>query len=134
MQEKRIKWKELKLTIEHGTLVLLDENGVNIGMTRRYGRAIGKCCFEDDISEVRLNAETLAEEKWSKRASSYIQKMSFAYSEIMGWDFNSVEKSYSSKAVFLRAYDAYFSWTSDFFEENREIWHDVNLWDEASHI
>lgn len=90
-----------------------------------------QCCFEDDISEVRFNAETLAEEKWSKRASSYIQKMSFAYSEIMGWDFNSVEKSYSSKAVFLRAYDAYFSWTSDFFEENREIWHDVNLWDEA---
>lgn len=44
MQAKRIKWKELKLTIEHGTLVLLDENGVNIGMTRRYGRAIGKAC------------------------------------------------------------------------------------------
>ena len=42
MQAKRIKWKELKLAIEHWRLVFLDESGVNIGMTRRYGRAIGK--------------------------------------------------------------------------------------------
>lgn len=42
MQAKRIKWKELKLAIEHWKLVFLDESGVNIGMTRRYGRAIGK--------------------------------------------------------------------------------------------
>ena len=42
MQAKRIKWKELKLAIEHGKLVFLDESGVSIGMTRRYGRAIGK--------------------------------------------------------------------------------------------
>ena len=42
MQAKRIKWKKLKLAIEHGRLVFLDESGVNIGMTRRYGRAIGK--------------------------------------------------------------------------------------------
>ncbi len=31
-----------KLAIEHWRLVFLDESGVNIGMTRRYGRAIGK--------------------------------------------------------------------------------------------
>lgn len=42
MQAKRIKWEELKLAIEHWRLVFLDESGVNIGMTRRYGRAIGK--------------------------------------------------------------------------------------------
>ena len=42
VQAKRIKWKELKLAIEHWKLVFLDESGVNIGMTRRYGRAIGK--------------------------------------------------------------------------------------------
>jgi transposase len=42
VQAKRIKWKELKLAIEHWRLVFLDESGVNIGMTRRYGRAIGK--------------------------------------------------------------------------------------------
>ena len=42
MQAKRIRWKELKLTIEHWRLVFLDESGVNIGMTCRYGRAIGK--------------------------------------------------------------------------------------------
>ena len=42
MQAKRIKWKELKLAIEYCRLVFLDESGVNIGMTRRYGRAIGK--------------------------------------------------------------------------------------------
>ena len=42
MQAKRIKWKELELAIEHWRLVFLDESGVNIGMTRRYGRAIGK--------------------------------------------------------------------------------------------
>ena len=42
VQAKRIKWKELKLAIEHWKLVFLDESGVNIGLTRRYGRAIGK--------------------------------------------------------------------------------------------
>lgn len=42
MQAKRIKWQELKLAIEHWRLVFLNESGVNIGMTRRYGRAIGK--------------------------------------------------------------------------------------------
>lgn len=42
MQAKRIKWKELNWKAEHGSLVFLDESGVNIDMTRRYGRALGK--------------------------------------------------------------------------------------------
>ena len=42
MQAKHIKWQELKLAIEPWRFVFLDESGVNIGMARRYGRAIGK--------------------------------------------------------------------------------------------
>ena len=42
VQAKRIKWQELKLAIEPWRFVFLDESGVNIGMRRRYGRAVGK--------------------------------------------------------------------------------------------
>jgi transposase len=42
VQAKRIKWKELNWEAEQYNLVFLDESGVNIDMTRRYGRAIGK--------------------------------------------------------------------------------------------
>lgn len=86
---------------------------------------------EYDLDEIRGNAEALAEEKWDKKASTYIEKMYFAYQEIINWDFKTVEKAYTSKAVFLRAYDAYFSWTSECFEEYREIWKDINFWGNA---
>lgn len=42
MQTKRVEWGELNLKAENSHLVFLDESGVNIDMTRRYGRAIGK--------------------------------------------------------------------------------------------
>ena len=42
MQAKRAKWKELNLKAKHDNLVFLDESGVNINMTRRYGRAINR--------------------------------------------------------------------------------------------
>lgn len=40
MKAKRIWWKELEkeLLVDH--LVFLDESGVNLGMIRRYGRAL----------------------------------------------------------------------------------------------
>ena len=36
------KWKETIKTLDVSKLVFLDESGVNINLTRRYGRAIGK--------------------------------------------------------------------------------------------
>lgn len=93
--------------------------------------ADSKWFCEDNLKDIRENAESLAKEKWEDKTSAYLDKMYSAYEEILGWDFKTVEKSYASKTVFFRAYDAYFSWTSDFFDENCEIWHDVNLWDEA---
>ena len=36
------KWKEISETLDVSKLVFLDESGVNINLTRRYGRAIGK--------------------------------------------------------------------------------------------
>ena len=42
MQAKRIRWRELKLPEQEKHLVFLDESSVNIDLTRRYGRGIGK--------------------------------------------------------------------------------------------
>ena len=39
---QREKWKETIKTLDVSKLVFVDESGVNINMTRRYGRAIGK--------------------------------------------------------------------------------------------
>lgn len=39
---QREKWKETIKTLDVSKLVFLDESGVNINLTRRYGRAIGK--------------------------------------------------------------------------------------------
>lgn len=70
MQTKRTKWKELNWKTEHGSLVSLDESSVNIDMTRRYGRAIGKvrvhCSTplntaptQTVLASVRLNGQTI---------------------------------------------------------------------------
>lgn len=68
----RAKCKELNLKAEHDNLVFLDESGVNINMTRRYGRAIGKsrvhCSVplntpptQTILSSVHLNGQTTAQ-------------------------------------------------------------------------
>lgn len=41
MKAKRIRWKELEKTLPVDKLVFLDESGINIGMVRCYGRAVG---------------------------------------------------------------------------------------------
>lgn len=41
MKAKRTHWKEQKKELPTENLVFLDESGINIGMERRYGRAIG---------------------------------------------------------------------------------------------
>lgn len=39
---QREKWKEISKTLDMSKLVFLDESGVNINLTRRYGHAIWK--------------------------------------------------------------------------------------------
>lgn len=59
MKAKRIHWKELRpnLPIEH--LVFLDESGVNLGMIRRYGRAVGGKRVVDHSPLTRPRGTTL---------------------------------------------------------------------------
>ena len=40
--EKRKEWKKFMKEANPEKLVFLDESGVNIGLTRTYGRSIGK--------------------------------------------------------------------------------------------
>ena len=40
MKAKRIRWKELEKRLPADHLVFLDESGINLGMIRRYGRAL----------------------------------------------------------------------------------------------
>ena len=69
MQVKRIKWHEAKLEEQAERLVFLDESSVNIDMTRRYGRAVGKERVHGSVplntpksqtilASVRLNGQT----------------------------------------------------------------------------
>lgn len=69
MAQKRNEWLENLDKYAANKLVFLDESGVNIDMTRRYGRAIGKARAVDKspentprnttiLSSVRLNGKT----------------------------------------------------------------------------
>lgn len=49
MQEKRTQWKENKTLNAVNRLVFLDESGINVNMTRRYGRSIGKARVTDNV-------------------------------------------------------------------------------------
>ena len=54
--QKRNEWVTNIDAYNPDTLVFLDESGVNIDMTRRYGRAVGKA--RAVLSSVRLNGDT----------------------------------------------------------------------------
>ncbi|MDD3409224.1 MAG: IS630 family transposase [Eubacteriales bacterium] len=49
MRDKRDQWKEHCLGIDPSRLVFLDESGININMTRRYGRSIGQTRVVDHV-------------------------------------------------------------------------------------
>ncbi len=96
-----------------------------------FANANERYCYEDDIDLIRDNAEMLAERKWASKADEYLLKMEEAHSLVVQHNFNNIEKAYSSKATFLKAYDAYFDWTRKCYDDNYGIWKSVKLWDEA---
>lgn len=96
-----------------------------------FANANERYCYEDDIDLIRDNAEMLAERRWASKANEYLLKMEEAHSLIVQHNFNNIEKAYSSKATFLKAYDAYFDWTRKCYDDNYGIWKSVKLWDEA---
>ena len=96
-----------------------------------FANANERYCYEDDIDLIRDIAEMLAERRWASKANEYLLKMEEAHSLIVQHNFNNIEKAYSSKATFLKAYDAYFDWTRKCYDDNYGIWKSVKLWDEA---
>ena len=96
-----------------------------------HASANARFCYEDDIEEIRQNAEDIAEEKWRKKADSFLLKIEQAYDAIACYDFQTVENAYKSKNILIKAYDDLFDWTRMCYEENRDVWKDVNIWDEA---
>ena len=46
---RRAEWQEQQKVMDRNRLVFLDESGVNLNMTRRYGRAIGKARVYDYV-------------------------------------------------------------------------------------
>lgn len=59
MKAKRLHWKELRSNLPIDHLVFLDESGVNLGMIRRYGRAVGGKRVVDHAPLTRPRATTL---------------------------------------------------------------------------
>ena len=49
IKARREEWQEQQKTMDQNHLVFLDESGVNLNMTRRYGRAIGKARVYDYV-------------------------------------------------------------------------------------
>ena len=49
IKARREEWQEQQKTMDQNRLVFLDESGVNLNMTRRYGRAIGKARVYDYV-------------------------------------------------------------------------------------
>jgi transposase len=55
VQEARENWKNDQAEMDGASLVFLDESGVNIGMTRLYGRAFGQERVVDYVPDVRFD-------------------------------------------------------------------------------
>lgn len=49
VKARREEWQAQQKTMDSNRLVFLDESGVNLNMTRRYGRAVGKTRVYDDV-------------------------------------------------------------------------------------
>ena len=49
IKARREEWQEQQKTMDQNHLIFLDESGVNLNMTRRYGRAIGKTRVYDYV-------------------------------------------------------------------------------------
>ena len=49
IKARREEWQEQQKVMDRNRLVFLDESGVNLNMTRRYGRAIGKARVYDYV-------------------------------------------------------------------------------------
>ena len=89
--EKRKEWEQFMQEVEPERLVFLDESGVNIGLTRNYGRSIGKTRVVDYVpfnrpvrttvvSSIRLDGQycyNIIDGAMNKeRFKSYIEKLS----------------------------------------------------------
>ena len=93
--------------------------------------SLDRRCFEDDIELIRSNAECLAEDEWDSKAQKLLIRMDESHSMIVDHDFCNVDKAYKQKDVFLKAYDDYFDWTRECYENSRIVWKDINIWEEA---
>ena len=49
IKARREEWQKQQKTMDQNHLIFLDESGVNLNMTRRYGRAIGKARVYDYV-------------------------------------------------------------------------------------
>ena len=59
VQEERKAWQEKQKTLNANALVFIDESSVNCGMTRLYGRAIGKERVNDYVPDVRFERTSI---------------------------------------------------------------------------
>ena len=95
MRAKRAKWKELNLKAKHDNLVFLYESGVNINMTRRYGRAINR---GDIVVMDNMRSHHVAGVKEALRAAGVIPLYLPPYSP----DLNPIEMMWSKMKPVLR--------------------------------
>ena len=76
IKARREEWQEQQKTMDQNHLIFLDESGVNLNMTRRYGRAIGKARVYDYVplntprnttllSSIRIEDATMVHKKIS---------------------------------------------------------------------
>ena len=73
MKAKRQEWHDFQKTADSGKLVFLDESGVNIGMTRLYGRARSQDRVVEAIPNVRFHRTTvLSSIRWDGTLKSYV--------------------------------------------------------------
>ena len=128
--QKRNEWLTNIDSYDPDTLVFLDESGVNIDMTRRYGRAMGKARAVDKtpentptnttiLSSVRLNGDTAYTtysggttgdvfvdylENILKKVAEVLEKaeVKLLYLPPYSPDFNPIEKLWSKIKSILR--------------------------------
>lgn len=103
---------------------------------REYSSLSGKrgnkdAFYREELREVRKNIDELVHKQWEKKASAILDKFLTTYALIIDASFDDVERAHRSKVTCLRQYDAYWEWTRQVHEDNRDSILNLNVWDEA---
>jgi|GEM_PF-2831941 len=109
----------------------LDQMKFSYGLVKDVADSHDERLYKEDMRDVRENVEFLVENKWEEKADKILHEFIDLYMLITDPEFSDIEKAYHSKTKCLKKYDAYWDWTRQIYDENKDYVKSYNIWDKA---